>query len=280
MTYRSLLVLLDQGPLCAPRTNTAIRLAIDLDCHLVGLAPTGQLVMPDAPGALSSLALFGEAAWASMREQANDATETFSQACRVAGLKSFEAVVDEDEHTASLVHHAHCSDLTVLSQAEPATPGHAHLRRVVEQVVLFSARPTLVLPYADNFNSIGRHALVAWDDSREAARALRDALPLLRRAESVDVFFWNEDKQFDNPTLQRRSSALRQWLPWQGVVAETRVESTDIGIAETILSRAADLSADLIVMGAWGHTRWTERVLGGATRGLLAAMTMPVLMAH
>jgi nucleotide-binding universal stress UspA family protein len=67
---------------------------------------------------------------------------------------------------------------------------------------------------------------------------------------------------------------------WQGVTAETHVETTDIGIAEAMLSRAADHGADLIVMGAYGHARWAERVLGGATRGLLASMTVPVLMSH
>jgi nucleotide-binding universal stress UspA family protein len=280
MTYRSLLLLLDLGSHCTTRTNVAIQMAIDLDCHLVGLAPTGQLVLPDAPGALTSLAQFGGAAWNLMRDQANQATETFHQTCVAAGLKSFEAVVDEAEHATSLVHHAHCSDLTLLTQAEPATPNHAHLRRVVEQVVLFSARPTLVLPYAGHVDSVGRRALVAWDDSREAARALHDALPLLRRAQSVDLLHWNEDQQFDSQTLRRRMDALRQWLLWQGVVADTRVETADIGVAEAMLSRAADLNADLIVMGAWGHTRWTERMLGGATRGLLDAMTVPVLMSH
>ena len=67
---------------------------------------------------------------------------------------------------------------------------------------------------------------------------------------------------------------------WQGVSADVRVETTGIGIAEAMLSRAGDLSTDLIVMGAYGHARWAERVLGGATRGLLASMTVPVLMSH
>ena len=67
---------------------------------------------------------------------------------------------------------------------------------------------------------------------------------------------------------------------WQGVSADVRVETTGTGIAQAMLARAADLNTDLIVMGAYGHARWAERVLGGATRGLLASMTVPVLMSH
>ena len=77
-----------------------------------------------------------------------------------------------------------------------------------------------------------------------------------------------------------RLDALLKWLLWQGVAAEARVETTEIDIGNAMLSRAADYQADLIVMGAYGHARWTERVLGGATRGLLDAMTVPVLMSH
>ena len=79
-----------------------------------------------------------------------------------------------------------------------------------------------------------------------------------------------------------RLAALRQWLAWQGVAAETQEERSisGVGIAEALLSRAADLDSNLIVMGAYGHSRWTERVLGGATRGLLDAMTVPLLMSH
>jgi nucleotide-binding universal stress UspA family protein len=102
-----------------------------------------------------------------------------------------------------------------------------------------------------------------------------DALPLLRIAERVQVVAWKEGTAGDAPQLPQLD-AVHRWLRWHGVEAEVRVEATGIAIAEAMLSRAADLGADLIVMGAYGHRRWTERVLGGATRGLLASMTMPV----
>lgn len=280
MTYRSLLVFLDSDPICAARIQVAMRLAQDLDCHLVGVAPTGIVELPLFSEAATALAEFSALAWDSLRDHAEQATQRFRDACRAAGVKSFEAVVDESDKAPSLVRHAHCSDLTVLSQADPTTPGHRVAQAFVEQVVLYSARPTLILPYAGNFETVGRNAMVAWDDSREAARALSDALPLLRLAEHVQVVSWSEDSADCDKTLRPRLDALSKWLMWQGVSANLRVEMTDIDVADAMLSRAADLNADLIVMGAYGHARWSERVLGGATRGLLATMTVPVLMSH
>ena len=280
MTYRSLLVHLDQDPLCAARSQAAMRLARALDCHLVGVAPTGLIDLPVSAHAAASLADFAALAWDTLRDQAERATDRFRDACRAAGVTSCEAVVDESAQAPSLVRHAHCSDLTLLTQANPASASYRSERDVVEQVLLYSARPTLILPYAGRFDSIGTKVMVAWDDSRESARAVSDALPLLRLAEQVLVVSWNEAGAIDDKTLRPRLEALHRWLMWQGVSAEVRVESTGIGIAQAMLSRAADLSTDLIVMGAYGHARWTERVLGGATRGLLASMTVPVLMSH
>ena len=279
MTYRSLLVFLDQDPLCAARTQVAIQLAKVLDCHLIGVAPTGLIDLPVSQQINPALEELSAMAWSALRGQAEQASERFRQQCRAAGVKSVEAVTDESDKARSLVRHAHCSDLTVLTQADPNAPGHRFAQALVEQVVLYSARPTLVLPYAGRVATLGSNVLVAWDDSREAARALSDALPLLRLAKRVQVLSWSEGGT-DDKTLRRRLDALSQWLKWQGVLADLRVETTDIGIADAMLSRAADLSADLIVMGAYGHARWTERVLGGATRGLLATMTVPVLMSH
>ena len=279
MTYRSLLVFLDQDPLCAARTQVAIQLAKVLDCHLIGVAPTGLIDLPVSQQINPALEKLSAMAWSALRGQAEQASERFRQQCRAAGVKSVEAVTDESDKARSLVRHAHCSDLTVLTQADPNAPGHRFAQALVEQVVLYSARPTLVLPYAGRVATLGSNVLVAWDDSREAARALSDALPLLRLAKRVQVLSWSEGGT-DDKTLRPRLDALNQWLKWHGISADLSVETTDIGIDDAMLSRAADLSTDLIVMGAYGHARWTERVFGGATRGLLATMTVPVLMSH
>ena len=287
MIYHSILVLLDQGPQCAARSQAAMRLAKALDCHLQGVAPVGLIGLPvpvpvpaQATATLSDLAARGAD---TLHDQAERTAERFRQECRAAGVKSFEAVIDESDKASSLVRHAHCNDLTILTKADPAAPDHRLTQDLVEHIVLHSARPTLILPYASRFDTIGTigtNVLVAWNDSREAARALSDALPLLRLAKHVQVVIWNEGGANDDDTLRLRFDALHQWLTRHGVSADVGVETTDIGIVGSMLSRATDLKTDLIVMGAYGHHPSTAHMLGGTTRGLLAAITVPVLMSH
>lgn len=280
MTYRSLLLLLDHTPSCVARTESAIRLAKELDCHLVGLAPTDLIDLPSTPKSAASMTEYAALVWDALRDQAERAADTFREACRVAHIKSFEAVIDEADKIESLVRHAHCSDLTVLTQPDPSDLNFAAAKNLVETVMLRSARPTLVLPYAGHVEHIGRHVLVAWNDRREATRAVSDALAMLQQARQVEVVWWNETAKIDDKAFGPQLAALRQWLMWHGVSAKTRVEPVSAGVADAMLSHAADTNADLIVMGAYGHSRWAERVLGGATRGLLASMTVPVLMSH
>jgi len=282
MSYRSILSFIGADRHCAARTQFAVQLARDLDCHLVGAAPTGLLQLSAVIGLEQGTAVadLGQKVWDAMLLDARQRVEGFRGACRQAGLKSFEALVDEADQAASIVRLAHCSDLVILGQADPGDSTYRQSRKLVEDVVLQSARPTLVLPHAGQCESIGSSVLIAWDDSREATRAITDALPLLRCAEQVHVVCWQEPDRPATPTMAARLDALHRWLLWQGVTSETHLESTEIGISAALLSRAADLGADLIVMGAYGHARWSERILGGATRGLLQSMTVPVLMSH
>lgn len=280
MNLRSLLVHLDASPASVSRTQLALQIARERDCHLVGLAPTGLIEAPPpgAPGASAeeSMALARD----SLRDQAEQAAARFGEQCRAAGVKSFETVVDEAQRCSSIVAHAHCSDLTVLSQADAAGAQHKQDQEMVEQVVLYSPRPTLVVPHAGRFAHVGRRILLAWDDSREAARAAADALPLLCHASVVQVVQWNEPGLAVSQKTQPRLEAFRRWLMWHGVPAEVHVETTGTDITHAIRARAIDERADLVVMGAYGHSRWAERVMGGATRGLLTSMTVPVLMSH
>ncbi|WP_418318185.1 universal stress protein [Piscinibacter sakaiensis] len=280
MTYRSLIVLLGSDERNAVRTATAIELARRFEAHLVGLAPTGIVDLPVVTDPSGSMGNLVELAWGSLRDEAAKNAAAFQQACSEAGLPSFEAVVDEADRIGSLVHHAHCSDLCIVSQAGLDAPDRRKQQRALEQMVLDCARPTLILPDAGVFRSVGSQVMIAWDDSREAARAVSDALPLLRIADGVEVINWIESKADDELAQSTRLQALQRWLMWQGVSAEIKTEVSEIPIAEAMLSRAADGQADLIVMGAYGHSRWTERLLGGATRGILGSMTVPIVMSH
>src|SRR5690606_4452572 len=146
--------------------------------------------------------------------------------------------------------------------------------------VMRCGRPVLLVPYAGRFEAVGRRVLVAWDAGREAARAVRDALPLLKRAEHVEVVSFNPDR----PGARHGpipGADLAAYLARHDVkVHVSQQHGDDIEVGEQILSRAADLHSDLIVMGAYGHSRLRELALGGATRTLLASMTVPVLMSH
>jgi nucleotide-binding universal stress UspA family protein len=283
MTYRSLLVLIDDDPLYAARSQAAMTLAKAFDAHLVGLAPTGTVEVPSTPKAAASLAALASQAWEALREEAAQSAQAFQDACRAAGVKSFETLVDETDKAHALVRNARCSDLTVLSQADPGAPSQRAMQDLIEQVVLNSARPTLMLPYAGRFELPPRRVMVAWDDSTEAARAVSDALPVLAQARQVDIVSWLEPGRSPSEARVRaRLERLQRWLGWHGVSAQSHMETVagGSGIADAMLSRAADYQSELIVMGAYGHSRWSERLLGGATRGLLQAMTVPVLMSH
>jgi nucleotide-binding universal stress UspA family protein len=147
-------------------------------------------------------------------------------------------------------------------------------------VTLASGRPILVVPYAGRFETVGRCVLIAWNVSREAARAVADAMPLLAAADVVTVLAVDPPPgPGGDGDLPGADIALH--LGRHGVEAQIeRTVSADVPIGEVLLSRAADLGADLLVMGAYGHSRTRELLLGGATRSILASMTIPVLMSH
>lgn len=174
---------------------------------------------------------------------------------------------------------ARLADLVVMGQPDPDSAEAATEYTAPAEVVMHGGRPVLVVPYAGTFGAGLEHVLVAWNDSREATRALADAMPFLRTARSVTVMM------VDPPETQSPqdvgSKQVCEYLARHGVKAEARdAHNPDLEAGDVILSRAADLSADLIVMGAYGHTRFRELILGGATHTLMRHMTVPVLMAR
>ncbi|HWD58784.1 MAG TPA: universal stress protein [Stellaceae bacterium] len=181
----------------------------------------------------------------------------------------------ESDLTEGVTAAARLHDLVVMGQPDPDAATNA-LRP--GEVVLAAGRPALIVPYTGEFAGLGGHVLVAWNGTREAARALHDAAFLIDAANAVTVL--EIDAPGDgNPEL--RAAAAVAALKRRGVTAkaETTVAS-GTPVADVILSRAADLGVDLIVMGAWGHSRLREYVMGGASRGILEEMTVPVLMSH
>ena len=202
----------------------------------------------------------------------------FEEAARRAGV-SFEAHVligDSALIADALAVGARVSDLTVIAQDEPDSSG---LRTVLIEAALFDGgRPVLIVPYIQRGEPVFRRVMVAWDYSRAATRALHDSLPLLRKAETVEIVMIEKGRTADEevPGIDVAAHLARHGLR----VDVHRVPGEDIAIAEAILSYASDAGADLLVMGGYEHSRLREFLLGGATRGVLEAMTIPVLMSH
>ena len=169
-------------------------------------------------------------------------------------------------------------DLVILGQTSRDYRLPAGLRP--ENIIVGCGRPVLVMPYAGAVGAIGRRVLVAWDGSREAARALHDALPLIGKAAAVTVMTVSAREasiERDRPSLDR----VVRHLVRHGIAA--RAEETvggDVPTSDLLLSRAADLDVDLIVAGAYHHSQFREALIGGVSRDLLDHMTVPVLMAH
>jgi nucleotide-binding universal stress UspA family protein len=281
MGLRSMLVFLDGDAQCDARVELALRLAAAHDAHLVGLAPTGALDVVPAMAAVASHAVDEvSAARAAAIETADQRVQHFLERCRAHGLSGAEAGVHEGDKAAVLLHEAQCTDLAIIGQADPASLHHREVKRFVEQVLLRNARPTLVAPRSGGADTIGETVLVAWDDSRGAARAVADALPVLRRARAVLLRVWRRHGEAPVAQIRERMESVQRWLERQGVAVDLRIEATDSPIGDAILRAAVDAGADLIVMGTYGHSPWSERIVGGVTRTALATTTLPLFMSH
>lgn len=272
----TLVLHLDGSAHDATRTDLAIGLAREHGSHLIGVAPTGEVAAPIEFGASLVDPGYLVATRQYLRKCAQLLCEDFDARAAAAGLGSHESRVVEAGHAAGLIALARAADLTVIGQVERDVQGDRIERDLPEQVVLGSGRPVLIVPYAGKHRAPGRQVLAAWNDSRESAHAFAAALPLLRRANAITVMTQREAQAQPLPTQD-----LAAWLQRHGVAnARFADEVAPIGVGDLLLSRAADLDADLIVMGAWGQSRLKEWALGGATRSLLQQMTVPVLMVH
>lgn len=277
MSYRSLLVALDATPANPARVSIAIALAREFEAHLIGLAPSATVEL-QALQAAAAMDDYVSGACATLLAQAQALAQNFHQRCGAAGLPSFEALADQTPAAQSLARHAQCTDLLIMSQTDPSLPDHRQHAAALEQVLLRCVRPVLLIPYTHREPLRTRRVLLAWDGSRESVRAMTDALPLLRRADNVWLMHWRHDAEGQAPA--ERLVCQRQWLALHGVDAIVREEVTTLPIGDALLNAASDTGADLIVMGAYGHARWAERLFGGVSRKLLESMTVPVLMSH
>lgn len=271
MAFKDILVHVDNGRQAAVRLGVAARLAQADGAHLVGLHVRWRPELPPvvaaqlAPDIAALQERFNETA-------AREARAAFDALAPVAGTsREWRDVAGELADTVIL--HARYADLTVIGQAAEEDDN----RPLADPLVLAVGRPVLVVPYAGGFDTVGERVLVAWNGSREATRAVHDALPLLSRARRVQVLVINAGA--DHGDLPGADLCLH--LSRHGVTAVCEhLRADEMEVGEMLLSRAADEGADLLVMGAYGRSRLRELVLGGATRHILRHMTVPVLLSH
>jgi len=179
---------------------------------------------------------------------------------------------------AELISLAMSADLVIVGQHRPEAPASAEFRP--EEIVVACGRPLLVVPYAGTFSSVGRRVLIAWDGTREATRAMHDALPLITAAEAVTVVSV-AGRQSDLERGHLSLDRIVRHLERHGLAVRREEDvQARLPVCDLLLSRASDLDADLIVAGAYHHSRFREALLGGVSRELLDHMTVPVLMSH
>ncbi|MBC8240857.1 MAG: universal stress protein [Alphaproteobacteria bacterium] len=166
------------------------------------------------------------------------------------------------------------SDVLVVGQPDPDNPSSTD--SLAEDLLLAAGRPILVVPYVGDLSHVGRHVMGAWSGTREATRAVHDALPVLQAAEEVVVFSVNPE---DSDHIA--GADISTHLARHGVNAITRhIVAPDMRVGDSILSAISDNSIDLLVMGGYGHSRLRELAFGGATRAIMRSMTCPVMMSH
>ncbi len=274
MTIRNILVQVDRDARNSVRIALAVNLAERHGAHLVGLFAYAGLpgTYPYAEGPLAQEVL----------RRYEDATQgtagklrtEFERRAGSAGL-SHEWRMEEDRSPPILATQARYADFVVVSQAVHGSSASGRGYDLAEEVVVASGSPTIVVPYAGTFDKAVGKVVIAWNGSRESSRAVRDAMPILRAADEVTVFSVNPDHD------HLPGAEIAGHLARHGVKTDVgHTIAGDIEVGDAILNAVSDHAADLLVMGAYGHTRFREFVFGGATRHILRHMTAPTLLTH
>ncbi len=280
MAYKNILVHIDDSTASAGCVTAALALAKAHGAHLTGLYVIIEPGLPAFVAAEIPGDVLVERRQAA-RQVAEEAAEGFRRELDRAGVNG-ESRIDSGlvEKVASVIAlHARYADLVVVGQF-PVDEEPAVGRHMAENLILSSSRPALVIPYIGAPEGFGRTVTLAWDAGREAARAVADAMPLLERAERVHVLAVNPRSGISGHG-EEPGADIALHLARHGITAEVNhTHAKDVGVGDMILSWLSDSGSGLLVMGAYGHSRLRELILGGVTRRIFESMTVPVLMSH
>jgi len=255
----------------------AVSIAEAFEAHIAGVAFSYDPVI--TPTVMDGLS----AAWvdtqrAENRAAAQTAIDRFEATVKREGLSAEHRIIETSIGGAASMFGriARRFDLAVVGQMDPERMMPDDL--LIESALFESGRPVVVVPYIQKEGLKLDRVMVCWDASRNAARAIADALPFLKRGKIIEIVM--VASRGGNPD-ELPGADLGEHLARHGFKVEVkRLVAADVDVTNTILSYAADCAADFIVMGGYGHSRLREFVLGGATRGILQSMTVPVLMSH
>jgi nucleotide-binding universal stress UspA family protein len=274
---RSILAYLPAATIVDRTLDVAMPLAKRSGAHLTGLHVLPHPPIYADPGMGMSAEIY-MAQQAALEEDAKRIGEAY--AARLGDAAGDWVTVPDPRRPImhSGLDFCRTADLVVAPQFDPSMPGaHAYFP---EDLIMGGGRPILLVPYAGHFSVVGRRVLIAWNNRREAARAAFDALPLLDDAAEITLLLVAQEGELGQ-VLADSAARLVETLGRHGLKAKVQTSHTvEVAVGDEILSRAADLGSDLIVMGCYGHSRLRETVFGGATRSILEQMTVPVLMAH
>lgn len=275
MAIKTILVHLAADPDHVERLKVAMEIARRNNAHVSALFGVKPVGMPAEIAGRSASSAYLASTVEEARKRAAELEEEFRGACGRDGI-SHTWIVEEGDHLELLEQHVHLADLAIVTQVE-----HKYIDEVLypplpDKLITRAGCGVLVLPNGWQHDSFGRHALIAWKSSRECARAVRDALPLLHDAERVTVLGVGPKESGSLPIEEAQGFLARH-----GIESDRRTDFHDSShIGEIILDHAGDLACDLIVMGAYGRSRITEFLTGGTTRHVLGHMKVPAIMSH
>jgi len=285
MGLRDLLVVLDGSARDSTKLAVAVELARRSDAHVTGLCPLELLLPADMSFALGgypdlwALPEFARQLESQAKAKAAVIEAGFRELLRREAITG-DWALETGQLISAVTRRALASDLIIVGQADPENPLPPIARSLVEDVLMTAGRPLLIIPYAGQFPTIGTNVLVGWTPTRESARAVHDALPVLAANAKVLVLTVESTRggEIDPlPTVDIAEHLARHALD---VSAARTVVSDGLSPADALLDYASDIQADLLVVGGYGHSRTREMILGGVTRDLLHHMTVPVLMSH
>ena len=280
MSLKNILVHMDATDRCEERLHLAGDFARRNDAHLSGLFVIAEPFYPIyADGAYFPQDMLDN--WdQEEKENAQKAEKVFQKYVDAEGIHG-EWRSEQGPLGQVVSRHARYADLTIVGKGSMDDPKHYPDPFLAEDVVMESGRPVLVVPNAGHFEDFGKRVLVCWTASREAVRAINDAMPLLQAADKVTILTINPDKPSSGDHGDVPSADIALHLARHGVTAEAASVKTDQpDVGEIILSRAFDIDADMIVAGAYGHSRTREWILGGVTKTLLHETTVPAFLSH